>query len=392
MKKWLLLLLPFFSVLFWTGGQSAEARRCFCLRFYRPVCGVNGKTYSNICKLRCARVKLRHYGKCHTRPCPLFKMRRPPKGCRYKMIKRNGCRYPKLECSCRYMRCRPGTRCVMKRGRPFCKRACPLFKMRRPPKGCHYKMIKRKGCLYPKLECSCRYMRCRPGTRCVMKRGRPFCKRPCPLFKMMRPPKGCRYKMIKRKGCLYPKLECSCRYMRCPRFSRCAMVKGRPHCIQRCPLNHPGLPPKGCRYKKIMRHGCPIYKLECSCRYMRCPRFSHCVMVKGRPKCLRRCRHIRPPRASKNCHYQKIIIKGCPAYRRICCQTVYRRKRTCSMRTKCFVQKHCKSRKKCRYIFHRKVCTFAFYRCKKKRICRKMRTCRFIRVPYKRCRTVGMLR
>ncbi|XP_052244039.1 serine protease inhibitor dipetalogastin-like isoform X2 [Dreissena polymorpha] len=37
---------------------------CVCTTEYDPVCGVDGKTYGNMCALRCAGVRLQSKGEC----------------------------------------------------------------------------------------------------------------------------------------------------------------------------------------------------------------------------------------------------------------------------------------------------------------------------------------
>lgn len=42
-------------------------QNCICPAIFQPVCGVNGRTYSNACQAKCARVRIRHRGPCKRR-------------------------------------------------------------------------------------------------------------------------------------------------------------------------------------------------------------------------------------------------------------------------------------------------------------------------------------
>ena len=46
------------------AGQCALRQGCVCPAHYDPVCGVDGRTYSNGCSASCARVEVRHTGEC----------------------------------------------------------------------------------------------------------------------------------------------------------------------------------------------------------------------------------------------------------------------------------------------------------------------------------------
>ncbi|MCA9524076.1 MAG: hypothetical protein KC609_24080 [Myxococcales bacterium] len=45
-------------------GRCRPPHPCWCPRNYSPVCGVNGVTYSNSCSARCRGVAISHYGRC----------------------------------------------------------------------------------------------------------------------------------------------------------------------------------------------------------------------------------------------------------------------------------------------------------------------------------------
>lgn len=44
--------------------RGLGAPGCTCLAVFKPVCGFDGKTYSNSCNARCANVKVKHEGEC----------------------------------------------------------------------------------------------------------------------------------------------------------------------------------------------------------------------------------------------------------------------------------------------------------------------------------------
>jgi hypothetical protein len=54
--KNLLLLLTFAGILVFNASCKKEEEDCVCIEIYAPVCGDEGKTYSNSCYAECAGV------------------------------------------------------------------------------------------------------------------------------------------------------------------------------------------------------------------------------------------------------------------------------------------------------------------------------------------------
>jgi|GEM_PF-1553610 len=60
-----LILFSYQALADQTPTDMTEKRpQCICTKQWEPVCGVNGRTYGNICEANCAHVAIEHEGAC----------------------------------------------------------------------------------------------------------------------------------------------------------------------------------------------------------------------------------------------------------------------------------------------------------------------------------------
>ncbi|XP_069134540.1 serine protease inhibitor dipetalogastin-like [Argopecten irradians] len=103
-----------------SGTQIACRKPCpcqpdcvLCTAEYQPVCGVNGQTYSNICNAKCVGVNIKCNGQCPCgiKPCPCPLMISPVCGV-------NGKTYPNTcEATCKKVEVRCNNACPCRYGK-----------------------------------------------------------------------------------------------------------------------------------------------------------------------------------------------------------------------------------------------------------------------------------
>ena len=185
----------------YSTSSSSSRSACVCTLQFDPVCGVNGKTYSNSCFAHCANTDIAYDGACRfiasrssssssSCPVPLRE------DCSY-----YNCPFDSWYCprSCRLV-------CpISSSSRSFSssssRRICPIPNLITPPPGCSYRCnTGRDGCSFCSLYCSSQ-----SSSRSCVPVDRPP------------PPSGCRYACTPNPAGICP--DQSCRLV-CARSSR----------------------------------------------------------------------------------------------------------------------------------------------------------------------------
>jgi|GEM_PF-3029002 len=224
---------------FYWGGCKPNAnnfktlRACRSACYVRPrYCPVNRKIhFKNKCK--CPRGTYlrrlnRTYRICSTKkPCPTCKTIRCKAG--YRCLNIKGCGKCVKCATCRTMRCKKGYRCTTVGGCGKCVK-CATCRNIRCKKG--YRCATVNGCAKCVRCTTCRTMRCAKGYTCRDTNGCGKCHKCPPPRPLARPPHGCRYLPYNYKGCKRYKLVCSCRWLRCRKGYKCVLRGRIPVCVK----------------------------------------------------------------------------------------------------------------------------------------------------------------